>query len=200
MKTAPLETIKEGLSNLKKLYATIFALALVALVEGVLLIVVLSSVGSIKPVVIRVSEVGKAEAVDLSSSSSPASSVEIKYLAKELVETLFGFSRLTWEDDLRRALPYISYSLKNDFLNAYKNLASQYLSSGLEVKVTVFSVVILSERNGLVQVRVDYEKIPSAGQAQKFYAVLVFRRTERTVENPFGLELVSFNESRFLQQ
>lgn len=194
-----LEIMRSSHDNIRKLYMALLLLSGGMTVLIVLCFYLLYVTGKKAPLVIRVSEAGKAEVISLNTSGTPASSVEIKYLAKELAETIFGFSRLTYEEDLKRVMPYISFSLKSTLLDQYRRVASTYISQNTEFRVDVFAVVILSSSLERVQVRVDYFKRDTmSGEDKKFYCVMVFKRTKRTIHNPFGLELLQLQEHRYL--
>ncbi len=195
-----LKTLKQGHSNIQKMYFSIIALAVAVGLLSLTNIYLISVASSVKPLVIRVSEVGNAEAVNPSSSSTPASSIECKYLSGKIATNLFGFSRLTFEEDIKRILPYVSYELKDTLVAKYKTMAQQYIQSNTDIKIEVFAVVILSDNGSIVQTRTDYVKTAAfAGRGEKFYAVFWFKRIERSINNPFGLELISFQEHRYLK-
>jgi len=197
-----LKTIKEGHSNIRKLYTTIVLLSVAVVGLAFFNILLLAEFSNIQPVVIRVSQVGKAEAVKLNAVSSPASEIECRHLSQNIVQYLFGFSRLTWEEDIKRILPYIDETFRPTLLRQYKSVAQQYISAGIDIKIRLFSFAILSDKENVVQVRVDYEKVPSWGgePPQKYYVILWFKRTKRTVENPYGLSLTGFQENKYLTQ
>lgn len=194
-----LEIMRRSHDNVRKLYIAVLLLSLGVAILVILCFYLLYVAEKKEPLVIRVSEAGKAEAISLNTSVNPASSVEIKYLAKELAETIFGFSRLTYEEDLKRIMPYISFSLKSTLLDQYRKVASSYISQNAEFRVDVFAVIILSSSLERVQVRVDYFKRDAiSGEGKKFYSVMVFKRTKRSIHNPFGLELLQLQEHRYL--
>lgn len=197
----PLETLRDFHNNLRKLFWAVLFLSFGMVILISLCFYLFYLTGSMKPLVIRVSDVGKAEVVSPYSSTTPASSIEVKYLAKELTETIFGFSRLTFEEDLKRIIPYVSYSLKEDLLEQYRKIASLYISQNEEFRIEVFAVIILSTNSKKVQVRVDFiKKNTNSGKDEKYYVVMLFKRCQRTIHNPFGLELLQFQEHKYLKQ
>ena len=196
-----LKSLKQGYENIRKLYFTILILAVAVLFQTALNLYFISICSNLKPLVIRVSEAGKAEAISMKTASSPASDAEIKYLAKEISETIFGFSKITYQEDLKRIIPYVSYSLKSELLRQYQKLVSFYLNKNREVRIEVFAVLILSRSNKKIMVRVDYvKKIPTTGEGDKYYSILTFKPGRRSINNPFGLLLLQIQEHRYLKQ
>ena len=196
-----LESIKQGHENIRKLYLTILIMGITIGIQAIFNVYLISVCANIEPVLIRVSEAGKAEAISLDTSSSPASNVEIKYLTKEIAETLFGFSRITFEEDLKRMMPYVSYALKSELLQQYRKVASIYLNQSKELRIEVFAVLILSSQKNKVLVRVDYIKRDTlTEEGRKFYSILTFKRVKRSIHNPFGLELIQVQEHKYLKE
>ena len=191
--------MEESLKNLKKFYSILSLLALSNLLLLIFAFSMASKAASVKPIVIKVEETGRAKALPQSGTYFEASPVEIRYLAKFIVETLFSFSALTYQEDFQRILPYLSPSLKEDLKKIFRELTQAYLQRQASVNASVFSVEILSHpEEKLVQVRVDYWKEQEESR-EKRYCLLVFRKVERNLENPFGLLLEELRERAYLE-
>ncbi len=196
----PIMFMQEGIKSIKKVYTALLLLAAANFVMLMATLSFASKAASRKPVVIRVSELGRAEALTTEQTYSDASDVEIRYLAKFIVENLFSFSRLTYKQDFERILPYLSPSIKEDIRQIFRELTAVYLKNQAKVNARVFSVELLSEPSAeTVQVRVDYWK-EVGNTRHKRYCIMVFRKITRTLENPFGLVVEELRERAYLME
>jgi|Deesub1362A_J573_1020465.scaffolds.fasta_scaffold28825_2 type IV secretory pathway TrbF-like protein len=191
--------LEESLKNLRKFYGILLLLAVSNFLLVIFAFSMASKAASVKPIVIKVEETGRAKAIAQSNTYHEASPVEIRYLAKFIVETLFSFSILTYKRDFQRILPYLSPSLKEELRKIFRKLTRTYLQRRASVNASVFSVEILSNpEEKLVQVRVDYWK-EQEEKREKRYCLLVFRKVKRNLENPFGLLLEELRERAYLE-
>jgi len=119
------------------------------------------SFASFKPMVIRINEVGHAEAVTYSATEYKVQEAEIKYFLMDFLQKYYGRVRGTAKDDLAASLYFITPKLADQRLAEVKEtrwLDDFLLGTGDQIEVTVNQISIEDLRQQPFKTVVTYEK------------------------------------------
>jgi type IV secretory pathway TrbF-like protein len=164
----------------------------------------------IKPLVIRISEVGRAEAVTYPGLAYQPQEPEIKYFLTQFVHDYYGRIRATTQETFARSLYFLDNRLTEEIMakNKQTKALETFLSGqGEELDVQVKNVSIEDLRKAPYHATVDYEKVyyaPSTLQEvrrERYVGNFVFTVKEHVTNalipvNPLGLEISYFREDQ----
>jgi type IV secretory pathway TrbF-like protein len=167
----------------------------------------------LKPLVIRINQVGQAEAVRYDSLEYHPQETEIKYFLVDFVERHYSRLRATVRENYARSLYFLDGRLADALIEANKKakaLETFLASSGEEIDVKVTSVTIEDLRRPPYRATADFEKIyytPAdhvETKREKFVAHFVFVVKDRVSNamipvNPLGLTITYFREDQAFQ-
>jgi type IV secretory pathway TrbF-like protein len=162
---------------------------------------------NVKPVVIRISDVGRAEAVSYSGFEYHPQEAEIKYFLIEFVESHYSRMRATVHESYARSLYFLDPALADGLIEANrktKAIEAFLSSSGEEIDVQVTNVSIEDLRTPPYKATVDFEKVFYGAdhgelRREKYVAHIVFMVRDRVPNamipvNPLGLAITYFRE------
>jgi type IV secretory pathway TrbF-like protein len=168
---------------------------------------------NLKPLVIRINDVGRAEAANYDSLAYKPQESELKYFLIQFVQQHHGRMRATLQENFARSLYFLDGRLADDIME--KNKQTKALEAFLtgqaeEVDVRVHNVSIEDLRKAPYRATVDYEKVyltPGTRQEtrrEKYVGNFVFTVKERVTNamipvNPLGLTITYFREDQALQ-
>lgn len=169
------------------------ALANLVLVAAVALLVfnliqARDRMASWKPLVIRVDRAGRAEPVDLTVAGDPATELEAKVFAADYVDKIASFDPHTLNRDLGLALGCTDQACARQLLKHFQEDPDlkKLKDAGAVLQCRTDAVQIL--RTNPWEVRVEYTLTNLAtGESRPWYALLSFRPTARSFDNPHGL-------------
>jgi type IV secretory pathway TrbF-like protein len=164
----------------------------------------------LKPLVIRISEVGRAEAIRYDSLAYHPQEAEIKYFLIDFVERHYGRMRATVRESYARSLYFLDGRLAAAIIEANKKskaLETFLAGSGEEIDVQVKNVSIEDLRSPPYRATVDFEKVyynpadHSETKREKYIANVVFVVKDRVPNamipvNPLGLAITYFREDQ----
>lgn len=165
------------------------------------------ALASIHPMIVRISDVGRAEAIDYRNFQYRPQEAENKYYLSRWTELYFSRNRFTIERDQTNALYFLNGDVqravidqerKDNFITTYRNDAT--LSY---VDVEVKNVVLDDLRQSPYSARIEFEKVytnpadHSELKRERWVASVtyVFRDAVKNNElavNPLGLTIVRF--------
>jgi len=168
---------------------------------------------NLKPLVIRISDVGRAEAVNYPGLEYQPQEPEIKYFLVQFVHDYYGRMRATVKENVARSLFYLDGRLAEDIMEKNKktkDLETFLAGQGDEVDVEVKSVAIEDLRKAPYRATVDYEKVfyqPSTRQEirrERYVGNFVFTVKDHVANpmvpvNPLGLTITYFREDQAFQ-
>ena len=168
---------------------------------------------NLKPLVIRINEVGRAEAVHYDSLEYHPREAEIKYFLIQFVQQHYGRMRATVKDNYARSLYFLDGRLSDAVMEANKKTRAieTFLSSqSPEIEVQVNNVAIEDLRNPPYRATIDFEKIywtPADHvelRREKYIANVVFSVRDRVPNamipvNPLGFSITYFREDQAFQ-
>ena len=188
------------------------ALTLVCLIAAGLLVLnwkTIRTFENFRPLVIRIDDLGRAEAINYHNLEYQPQDAEAKYFLSQFCELYYRRNRYTIQSDFSRALYFLDGKLANGILDAYRkdDIIKKFLTNtGLpEVDVEVKKVA-LEEMQPPYKARVDFYMVyysPDHTELKRdLYTanfVFVFRKhvpNELIPINPLGLTISYFREDQ----
>ena len=196
-------------------YLRIAVLCLAAVAIGLLVLNLktLSSYRNFKPLVIRINEVGRAEAVNYDSMTYQPRDAEIKYFIIQFVTKYYGRMRATVRENYARSLYFLDGRLADATMESNKkNKTIEAFLSGQseEIEIHIVNVSIEDLRQSPFKATVDFEKVyypphdHVETKREKYVANFIFTIKDRVPnawipENPLGVTITYFREDQAFQ-
>ncbi len=166
-----------------------------------------------KPLVVRIDEIGRAEAIRYGSLEYTPRDAEIRYFLIQFVTKHYSRRQATVKEDYAASLYYLDGRLANATIEANRKnkLIETFLAgSGEEIDVAVKNVAIEDLRTPPYKATVDFEKIYFTrgdhieSRRERYVASFVFVVRERIPNaivpvNPLGLTITYFREDQAFQ-
>jgi type IV secretory pathway TrbF-like protein len=191
-------------TNLK---VTILVLGLVCLALTALVFKSQNALASMKPLIIRINDVGRAEAIDYRNYQYRPQEAENKYYLSRWAELYFDRNRFTIERDQTHSLYFLNSDVQRAVIDQERktNIIQTYVrdSSLPYVDVDIKNVVLDDLRQSPYSARIEFEKVytnPADHSEIKrerwtASATYVFRDNVKNTElavNPLGLTIIRF--------
>jgi type IV secretory pathway component VirB8 len=188
------------------------ALVLLSLVAVGLALVDLKTIRTFqnfRPLVIRIDDVGRAEAINYHNLEYKPQDAEAKYFLSEFCELYYRRNRYTIQDDFSKSLYFLDGKLADGILDAYRkdDIARKFITNTAapEVDVDVEKVSLEEMQNPPFRARVDFYMVyysPADHSELKrvLYTadfVFVFKTqvpNELIPINPLGMTITYFRE------
>jgi type IV secretory pathway TrbF-like protein len=168
------------------------------------------SASHVKPMVIRINDVGRAEAVSYAAFDYHPQEAEIKYFLIQFVEGRYSRMRATVQESYARSLFFLDGKLASALIEADKKAKTieQFLADpSEEIEVRVTNVSMEDLRTPPYKATVDFEKVYYASadhtetKREKYVAHVVFTVRDRVPNamipvNPLGLTITYFREDQ----
>jgi type IV secretion system protein VirB5 len=191
----------------------LLAMSLVMLALVALNIQTYRTFQDVKPLVIRINEVGRAEALKFDSFQYQPQEAEIKYFLIDFVQRHYSRMRATIKENYARSLYFLDGRLADAVIEANKkpNAIETFLAGSTEeIEVQVNNVSIEDLRNPPYKATVDFEKIyrtpatHDVSKREKYVANFVFVVKDKVPNdmipvNPLGLTITYFREDQAFQ-
>ena len=204
-----------GAAMVGNLYLKICVLCL-AVVAIVLLFVnvgMYQAFHHLKPLVIRINEVGRAEAVTYDSFDYQPREAEIRYFLMDFVQRHYSRERATVRENFARSLYYLDGRLAEGIIGENKRNKSieAFLGGrGDEIEVNVSNVAIEDLRSQPYRASVDFEKVYYTATdhvmtgRERYVGHFVFSVMDRVPNtlipvNPLGLTITYLREDQAFQ-
>jgi type IV secretion system protein VirB5 len=165
-----------------------------------------------KPLVIRISDIGRAEALKYATLEYQPHEAEIKYFLIDFVQRHYSRMRATLRDNYARSLYFVDGRLAQSLIETNKKsnaLESFLAGSGEEIDVDVKRVAIEDLRKAPYRATVDFEKVyyapdRSVARRENYIANFVFVIKDQVPNamipvNPLGLTITYFREDQAFQ-
>lgn len=194
---------------------TYLKIALLALCTVVVGLIVLNfktaqAARQVKPLVIRINELGRAEAVNYGSLEYQPQEAEIKYFLVRFVQGYYGRMRATLQEAYPRSLYFLDGRLANAIIEANKKTKTMemFLSGGTdEIDIEVKNVAIEDLRKAPYKATVEFEKVYYARvdhketRRERYLSNFVFTIKQPVANalipvNPLGLTITYFREDQ----
>ncbi len=166
-----------------------------------------------KPLVIRIGEIGRAEAVAYDSLAYQPRDAEMKYFLIQFVTKYYGRMRATARENYARSLYFLDGRLADSIIETNKknkSIETFLAGQGDETDVEVKNVTIEDLRQPPYKATVDFDKVyysgadRAASRREKYVASFVFVVRDRVPNawipvNPLGLVITYFREDQAFQ-
>jgi len=190
------------------------ALVLVSLVAIALALVDLRTISTFqnfRPLVIRIDDLGRAEAINYHHFEYKPQDAEAKYFLSEFTKLYYRRNRYTIQNDFAKSLYFLDGKLANGILDAYRkdDIIRKFLtnSSAPETDVDVKKVALEELQNPPYRARVDfylvyYSPVDHSELKRDLYTanfVFIFQShvpNELIPINPLGLTISYFREDQ----
>jgi type IV secretory pathway TrbF-like protein len=190
------------------------ALALLALVCVALALIDLRTIRTFqdfRPLVIRIDDLGRAEAIDYHNLEYKPQDAEAKYFLSGFCSLYYRRNRYTIQDDFTKALRFLDGKLANGILDAYRkdDIIRKFLtnSSAPEIDIDVKKVALEPMQTPPYRARVDFYMVyysaadHSELKRDLYTANFVFAFKSRVPNelipiNPLGLTVTYFREDQ----
>jgi type IV secretory pathway TrbF-like protein len=172
-------------------------------------------VQNFKPLVIRISDIGRAEAVSYDTLGYKPQDGEIKYFLSEFCRLYYSRNRHTIRDNFKKSLLFMEAQLGNSVAEAYRknHTIDDYLQNSTsrpDIDIEVEKVSIEDLRAAPYKATVDfyeiaYSPVDHAESKRTLYTahfVFLFRDSvpnELIQVNPLGLAITYFREDQAFQ-
>jgi len=164
----------------------------------------------LKPIVVRINEVGRAEAINYGSLEYQPQEAEIKYFLAQFVRGYYGRMRTTVQESYPRSLFFLDGRLADAAITANKKtkaIDAFLAGQSNEVDIQVKNVAIEDLRKPPYKATVEFEKVfynsadHQETKRQRFVANFVFIIKEPVSNtlipvNPLGLTITYFREDQ----
>ena len=195
------------------LKVSVVCLAIVAIVLLFVNVGVYETFCHLKPLVIRINEVGRAEAVTYNSFAYQPHEAEIRYFLMDFVQRHYSRQRATVRENYARSLYYLDGRLAERIISENKKnkIIEAFLSGQSdEIEVSVSNVAIEDLRNQPFRASVDFEKICYTAtdhvmtRRERYVGHFVFVVMDKVPNNlipvnPLGLTITYFREDQAFQ-
>ena len=192
------------------LLVAVFGLTLVSLGALALSFRIYSALEEFKPLVIRIDEVGRAEAVPYGSMTYRPQAAEIRYVLSLFVHDYYSRNRATLREDFARSLFFLDPRLASARMEEFrksKEIEKHIVSADEDIEIAVKNIVLQDLRTSPFRAAVDFEKVylsPSDRgelRREKYVASLVFSFRDNVPNevipvNPLGLTITYFREDQ----
>lgn len=189
------------------LKVAIFALGAVCVMLGALLVHTQKALTNVRPLIIRINDVGHAEAVDYQNFTYRPQEAENKYYLSRWAELFYGRNRYTFKRDLGNSLYFLAADQQRAIIDEnrkYKTVENYMRDTTLPyVDIDVKNVVLDNLSQAPYSARIEFDKVYSnpldhrelkrehwAASVTYFFAEHV--ENEQLHVNPLGLTIVQF--------
>lgn len=167
-----------------------------------------------KPLVIRINDIGRAEAVKYDTLGYKPQDAELKYFLSDFCRLYYGRSRYTVRDNFKKSLLFMEAKLANSVAEAYRknHTVEGYLqdSSASDIDIDVGKVSIEDLRSAPYKATVDFyeiayspaEHVEIKRTLYTAHFVFLFRDSvpnDLIQANPLGLAITYFREDQAFQ-
>ena len=200
-----------GSTAVMNTYLKIAVLALCGVCMGLVILNIKTNqrAQNIKPLVIRINEVGRAEAVSYGSLEYHPQEAELKYFLIEFVQRHYSRIRTTVRENFARSLYFLDGRLADAVMESdkkTKGIEGFLAGQNNEIAVNVKNVAIEDLRTPPYRATVDFEKVYTGAdhlelKREKYVAHFVFIVRDHVPNamipiNPLGLTIIYFREDQ----
>ena len=197
------------------LKVTVLVLAAVCIGLLVLLVRTQAAAQNLKPLVIRINDVGHAEAVDYANFAYKPQEADNRYFLSQWARLFYSRNRYTIQKDLTQALYFLNGDLQSAIIeqNKKSKLVEAFLldPSAPNVDIEIKNVAIEDLRSAPYKARVEFYKIytnpmdHTESKRELWTANVVYTFRDRVsndmlLVNPLGVTITYFREDQAFQQ
>ncbi len=172
------------------------------------------SIDNFKPRVIRIDEVGRAQALDYVAMAYKPQAPEIKYFLTQFVHDYYSRNRATVRDAFARSLFFLDSRLagaRMDEARKSKEIQNFMVNSGEEIEVHIQNIVLQDVRTPPFRATVDFDKVYLSGserielRRESYVGSFLFRFADTVSNNmipvnPLGLTILYFRDDQAFKE
>lgn len=191
----------------------VLCLSFVAMGQTILLVKAVRALSHIDPLIVRINEIGRADALARSAFEYTPQEPEIKYFLIRFVQEHYGRMRATVKENFSNSLSFLEARLADSVMDAQRKSQSiEQVIAGIanEVDIKVNNVTIEDLRKAPYRATLDYERIYYDASSrrevrrEKYVGSFVFVVKEHVPHamipvNPLGLTITYFREDQAFQ-
>jgi type IV secretory pathway component VirB8 len=198
-------------------YLKVTVLVLAAVCTGLLVLLVRTQTQAqnVKPLVIRINDVGHAEAVDYANFAYKPQEADNRYFLSQWARLFYSRNRFTIQKDLTQSLYFLNGDWQSAVIeqNKKSKLIEGFLldSSAPNVDIEIKNVAIEDLRSAPYKARIEFYKIytnpmdHTESKRELWTANVIYTFRERVsndmlLVNPLGLTITYFREDQAFQQ
>src|SRR3954447_4954271 len=169
-----------------------------------------STFTNVKPLIVRINDVGRAGVVQYNAMEYTPREAELKYFLAQFVHDFYSRNRATVRNDFSRSLYFLERQLAEAHMEKNrrtKEIENFLVSGGEEVEVTVRNIVIHDLRTAPYRATVDYEKVyytastHAESRRERYVGSFVFTIRDIVPNNlipvnPLGITINYFREDQ----
>jgi type IV secretory pathway TrbF-like protein len=189
-------------------------LAALCVMLGLLVFKSQKALASAKPFIIRISDVGHAEAIDYRNFDYRPQEAENKYYLTRWANLYFGRNRYTIERDQTQALYFLNANVQRAVIEQEQksNLIATYIKDSTlpYVDIEVKNVILDDLRQSPYSARIEFDKVftntgdQSVLKREKWTATVTYVfnpqvSNEKTTVDPLGLTIIRFRVDQAFQ-
>jgi type IV secretory pathway TrbF-like protein len=189
-------------------------LAALCVMLGLLVFKSQKALASAKPFIIRISDVGHAEAIDYRNFDYRPQEAENKYYLTRWANLYFGRNRYTIERDQTQALYFLNADVQRAVIEQEQknNLIATYIKDSTlpYVDIEVKNVILDDLRQSPYSARIEFDKVftntgdQSVLKREKWTATVTYVfnpqvSNEKTTVDPLGLTIIRFRVDQAFQ-
>jgi len=128
-----------------------------------------STFRNFKPLVIRINDVGRAEAIAYDSMEYKPQAAEVRYFLTQFVHDYYSRNRATVRDDFARSMFFLDARLaaaRMDQNRKTKEIETFIVEGNEEIEVRVHNIVLQDLRTPPFRAAVDFEKVYLSGRGR----------------------------------
>ena len=156
------------------------------------------------PLVIRVNEAGKAQVLKMTAFKHPAGKGEIYYFTKSFLREMVGFNSFTVRTQIARALNKMSpsYAKYMDKTIKRTKYIKNAVAADVQFQLTIKKLEIRNQTKrhivlrAILTVNIIANQTGKIEQTENYMDRIIIKRIKRSVNFPFGLEVVNFTETK----
>jgi type IV secretory pathway TrbF-like protein len=171
-------------------------------------------VRNFKPLVIRIDQIGRAEAVAYQNLTYKPQDVEMKYFLSQFCKLHYARNRATLKDSFSQSLYFVEGMLANTIIDGFRKskILESYMSDPNlpEIDIDVKNIVLEEIQNPPYKAKVDLQKVyisrvDRSEIRREFSTVSVVFSFKQKIENdlitvnPLGLTVTYFREDKAFQ-
>src|SRR3954447_10779942 len=133
-----------------------------------------STFTNVKPLIVRINDVGRAGVVQYNAMEYTPREAELKYFLAQFVHDFYSRNRATVRDDFSRSLYFLERQLAEAQMEQNrktKEIETFLVGAGDEIEISVRNIVIHDLRKPPYRATVDYERVflsgPSRAEARR---------------------------------
>jgi len=206
-----LESYGDPLVTNTYLKIALVLVSLIALALGLVDLRTIRTFENFRPLVIRIDDLGRAEAINYHNFEYKPQDAEAKYFLSQFTKLYYRRNRYTIQDDFAKSLYFLDGKLANGILDAYhkEDIVRKFLTntSAPEIDVDVKKVALEEMQNHPYRARVDFYLVyyspadHSEFKRDLYTANFVFVFQSRVPNelipiNPLGLTITYFREDQ----